>query len=1069
MQCREARGWSIAFGIVTACALIATASAVTPSASEERRVIELVQPARELAQKGKLTEALAAAEDARNKIQAEFGRADHWAAAYVLDDAARYRRAGGDFAGAYDYSRQAMQIAAKEFGRAPRFAYFAESAATLSYAAGQCQAALENATAAYDTYTAAGAPAADRERTALSLINLLIQRGSILDAVAVFERAFGSAGDAVNMNAFATRARLALAQGDAATATVWLDRADRALTQLGAEGAQWKPALVLLRSSVQVETGNVVDGERLIDQLLSDPEFAAKYRSQALQALQQKGLLLGFKGQYSDSITHYQRAFREYSREYSDDAPPMLVLSHNLGWVYRAMEDHSRAELQLTRTLTSADRCYGPANNLSLFVLFERLRLYADTGRLTQALLDAERAVQDADKLSAKAELLRAYALSSRALVLRRLGRPDDAYQDLLVAQDMIRRQRGQESWDLVPGYTELGELSLLRGDYPAAERWARAALAIRERDATRSMWANGLPVVQLMDVAAATNRWTEVNNRSEQLVQIVQGRLSGSQARSAALVGELQRSRELIERLLDRHTQMPADMLNQQNAVARLFQAMQLPHLTDLASVLRFSEQGDGPARQVLSQRRKLSEELESVRAQIDGASPRRGAIEPAAMQKLLRRSVEIETELTLVDAELRRRDPQLADVLRPALEPLGAVQALLASNEALYLQVVTENNTHGIVLRNDSVTVRSSQLNRSAVRRHVKRLRRALDLGLSPSQRLPFDYEAANALYAGTIGMFEQQLAGVSDLIVVLDDAFQNLPPAVLVADPSKSGQSGQATFLIERFGLTVEPSVGTFRTLRTRERQRLAANPFIGFGDPVFAGPTDRTERSAGAGTTAGGLADLATLPPLPETAEELKRIAAALAAPASSLYTGAAATEKNVKSLDLSEFQVVSFATHGLVAGEFRGLTQPALVLTPPARTSDRDDGLLTASEIAALKLKADLVILSACNTGRADDGGGAAGVSALARSFLFAGANSLLVSHWAVSSDATVELVSEAIKGMNSSSALSKAQALRHAALRLMRGEAGKEYRNPAYWAPFVLIGDGRSFRRDTGS
>jgi CHAT domain-containing protein len=307
------------------------------------------------------------------------------------------------------------------------------------------------------------------------------------------------------------------------------------------------------------------------------------------------------------------------------------------------------------------------------------------------------------------------------------------------------------------------------------------------------------------------------------------------------------------------------------------------------------------------------------------------------------------------------------------------------------------------------------------------------------------------------------------VNDLIVVLDDAFQNLPPAVLVADPGGSGQSGTATFLIERFGLTVEPSVGTFRTLRTRVRQTVAANPFIGFGDPVFAGAGARTERSGAAGSDAGGLADLATLPPLPETAEELKRIAAALAAPASSLYTGAAATEKTVKTLDLSEFQVVSFATHGLVAGEFRGLTQPALVLTPPARTSEGDDGLLTASEIAALKLKADLVILSACNTGRADDGGGAAGVSALARSFLFAGANSLLVSHWAVSSDATVELVSEAIRSMNSRSALSKAQALRHAALRLMRGEAGAEYRNPAYWAPFVLIGDGRSFRRDTGS
>ncbi len=98
----------------------------------------------------------------------------------------------------------------------------------------------------------------------------------------------------------------------------------------------------------------------------------------------------------------------------------------------------------------------------------------------------------------------------------------------------------------------------------------------------------------------------------------------------------------------------------------------------------------------------------------------------------------------------------------------------------------------------------------------------------------------------------------------------------------------------------------------------------------------------------------------------------------------------------------------FATHGLVAGDLSGLAEPALVLTPPAAPTDADDGLLTASEIAALKLNAEWVVLSACNTA-AGEGEGAEALSGLARAFFYAGARALLVSHWAVYSQAATEL------------------------------------------------------------
>ena len=102
-------------------------------------------------------------------------------------------------------------------------------------------------------------------------------------------------------------------------------------------------------------------------------------------------------------------------------------------------------------------------------------------------------------------------------------------------------------------------------------------------------------------------------------------------------------------------------------------------------------------------------------------------------------------------------------------------------------------------------------------------------------------------------------------------------------------------------------------------------------------------------------------------------------------------------------------MLAFATHGVMAGEISGLNEPGLVLTPPEKPSEEDDGFLAASEIATLDLNADWVLLSACNTAAADGAPGAEGFSGLARAFFYAGARTLLVSHWSVYSTAAVAL------------------------------------------------------------
>jgi CHAT domain-containing protein len=140
----------------------------------------------------------------------------------------------------------------------------------------------------------------------------------------------------------------------------------------------------------------------------------------------------------------------------------------------------------------------------------------------------------------------------------------------------------------------------------------------------------------------------------------------------------------------------------------------------------------------------------------------------------------------------------------------------------------------------------------------------------------------------------------------------------------------------------------------------------------------------------------------------------------------------------------------------MAGELPGLAEPAIVLT----AGDEDapmDGLLTASDVAALELDADLILLSACNTAAPDAGPYAEGLSGLARAFLQAGARSLLVSHWSVASTATVELTAGFVAEVQSHPGRRRAKALREAMVKMIDGP-DRALRHPAFWSPFVVVG-----------
>jgi CHAT domain-containing protein len=436
----------------------------------------------------------------------------------------------------------------------------------------------------------------------------------------------------------------------------------------------------------------------------------------------------------------------------------------------------------------------------------------------------------------------------------------------------------------------------------------------------------------------------------------------------------------------------------------------------------------------------------------------------------------------------EIESRFPDYANLINPKPIALDAVRGTLAPGETLIVLYGIEEQTFVWAVPPDGpARFHASALGRVDLDRLVATLRKALDIADTSIDDIPrFDVGIAHKLYTELLAPLEQTWGKAASLLVVPHGSLGQLPFSLFVTAAGKVADGGvpfegnrSVAWLLRRLSLTQLPSVNTLASLRSSKRVKLPSKPFIGFGDPVFgprqlASASSVAKRSLGLRsapfTQAARLSSqLAQLAPLPDTSDELQGIARAVGASAAEdLFLGLRASELNVKTLDLSERRIVAFATHGLVAGDLDGLTQPALALSNPQMTGEKDaDGLLAMDEILGLKLNADWVVLSACNTAAAAGAGGEA-ISGLGRAFFYAGARALLVSNWPVETISAKLLVTDVFRRQAADPRLSRAEALRQAMLNLMDNETSKDkdgkphysYAHPMFWAPFTLVGDG---------
>ncbi|MGQ2991660.1 MAG: CHAT domain-containing protein [Brevundimonas sp.] len=544
----------------------------------------------------------------------------------------------------------------------------------------------------------------------------------------------------------------------------------------------------------------------------------------------------------------------------------------------------------------------------------------------------------------------------------------------------------------------------------------------------------------------------------------------------------------------------------------AEAFEAAQWAIASDAADALakvsaRFAQGDDALGRlaeereTLIGRRDALERELERLYAAADTQTQGRRTTVRAEYETVAAR-------LKVVDADIEVRFPAYSELTSPRALTIRETQGLLKPDEALLLVLVNPEATYVWGVSRDRVEwARAEALTEAEVTRAVGALRGSLttaaaasrgddgdwlDPALLTGRPTPaFDRAGAYRLYAELVKPVEAVFEGKTTLITVTTGPLTALPLSVLMTAPPDGPDTGPealdtAPWLIDRYALATLPSVSSLKALRcylvadpARRSPGCGALPsgttrvagsrqpgfsLAAFGAPILAGaPVTGASRGApGADSVFGGgpLADVAklkALPYLPGSKAELDALKTRY--PAALVRTGAAATETAVRGADaaaLSRARFVVFSTHGLMAGS--SFAEPGLVLTPPDQATEADDGYLSASEAAQLRLNAEFVVLSACNTAASDGRPGGEGLSGLARAFFYAGARSVLVSHWEVSDAATTALISDTFAALDAPGADigDRARALQHG---MKEVRAHREWRHPAFWAPFTLVGE----------
>ncbi len=690
---------------------------------------------------------------------------------------------------------------------------------------------------------------------------------------------------------------------------------------------------------------------------------------------------------------------------------------------YAEAEPVIRRHLDLERSLHSgdADNLYDPMSMLGRSL--ELRGKYADAEGIFRA------AAELADRMDMRSQpYRRGIAQTNLARVIARQGRIADAVAVARRGVDLLERDLQPEDYHIGSGKVQLA-------DHLARSGEAEQALALAD---------DGLVLLEAGLPEGHSEILTARLIRARILADLGRGDEALPAAREAAGLFEAQML-DLVASETDKvalSEVLPAAFADyvsialSAGAMEDAVHAAQLFLLSELAvpnariaaaSIARSRGLGESVERLEAARSEVAALETEVSRLQAEGGD----------LRDLLARIAEARNTAAEAQRELLGSFPEFVALARPEIATLGQLQARLGEGEMLVLPVALPDRAVTLAISAGDVRWGERMIAPEELGQLAARVRESAQFTGA------FDYGAAHKLFDTVFAGDARAALGDADhLLFPASGYLARVSPALLLAGEADPAAPQDAPWLLRTHSIGIWADSSRSSTGETR----LADKGFLGVGAPMRfpSFVAELPDRSAGG----------ADLPLLPGARQELVDIADALGTAEKLILAEGDATESRLAAQQLDRFGVIAFATHGLVGGELPGLSEPALLLTPEDEARKDGDGLLTASEIAALKLDADWVILSACETS-AGDGAGAPLYSGLARAFTQAGARSLMLSHWRVRDDAAAFLSVETVR--RAAGGAGRAEALRQAQLALMERSDIPDAAHPAIWAPFVIL------------
>ncbi len=870
------------------------------------------------------------------------------------------------------------------------------------------------------------------------------------------------------------------------------------------------------------DTNRLAEAEPLMrDALAIDERHLEANHPNIAVDLSNLARLLARMNRLNEAEVLYLRALKIAEASFGANNPTVSLIINNLAMLLRDTDRGSEAEPLMRRALSIDEANFGPDHPKIGIRLNNLAQLLQDTGRFGEAELLTRRTLAIYQKFFGPDHPRVALCLNNLAQLLRHTKSSSEAEPLLWRALAIDEKSFGPDHPNVAADLNNLAQLFQDTHRLSEAEPLMQRVLKIDEASSGPHHPDVARDLTNLAGLFEDQGRWPEAAALYRKAKPIMIGASTGGVVERSGLGKAVlaQNTGGLRAYACALYRASVRDAANRAEGFEAAQWALQ-NELADALSAMaaRFAKGGQELARVVREQqdllvaREAAYRSLNAAAGTVDakGAEAARAAIE------------QIEARLAEKQAALRQAFPDYAELAYPKPLALADAQALLGEHDALVLFLDlpqlgrAPEETIVFALTKKEARWTSITLGLHALRERVWSLRCGLDSSLwrdgeksrewcksvlgaetTETQLPPFNAAAAHSLYRELFGAVKDLIQG-KRLLIVPSGALTQLPFEVLVTEKPdeklpRFEAYKSAAWLGQRQVITILPSVGSLKALRAAKASA-APEPFAGFGNPLLSGG-DGTDRSAWAKQNCrkavppkqtriprlaasitslfrGGAINVEELrrePPLPETADELCAVGRALGVPEAGLgnavYLGERASVSKVKALsrsgDLARARVVHFATHGLLAGETvwfaKAKAEPALLLTPPAEASEEDNGLLTASEVAQLNLNADWVVMSACNTA-AGSAEGAEALSGLARAFFYAGARSLLVSHWYVDSEAAVAITTGAVNAMKAEPGIGRAEALRRAEAALIA--RGGLWAHPSIWAPFVLVGNG---------